>query len=68
MAHLPAGCPFSERCTFVMDRCATERPALVPAGVGLSKPQGGQEVPLVLRACHREVIEVAPVAEALLHE
>ncbi len=31
MAHLPAGCPFSERCAFAFDRCAVERPALLPA-------------------------------------
>ncbi|MDF2466481.1 MAG: oppD [Ramlibacter sp.] len=62
MAHLPAGCPFSERCTFVMDRCATERPALRQA-------QGERledERVEVLRACHREVVEIAREAERVL--
>ena len=56
MAHLPAGCPFSERCTFVMDRCVSDRPALRTA----------DNDPLVLRACHREVAEVAQVAQEVL--
>jgi oligopeptide transport system ATP-binding protein len=56
MAHLPAGCPFSERCTFVMERCAAERP---PLGAAANDP-------LVLRACHREVIEIAREAERVL--
>ncbi len=56
MAHLPAGCPFSERCTFVMDRCVTDRPAL----------QAADNDPLVLRACHREVVEIAQVAQEVL--
>ncbi len=41
MARLPPGCPFTERCDFVQERCATERPPLVAAGD-----------PAVLRACH----------------
>jgi oligopeptide transport system ATP-binding protein len=56
MAHLPAGCPFNERCTFVMDRCITDRPAL----------RAADNDPLVLRACHREVIEIAQVAQEVL--
>ncbi len=28
--NLPPGCPFSERCRFAQDRCATEQPPLVP--------------------------------------
>ncbi|MBK0392310.1 oligopeptide/dipeptide ABC transporter ATP-binding protein [Ramlibacter algicola] len=42
MARLPAGCPFSERCDMVLERCATERPLLAAAN---------DEA--VLRACHR---------------
>ena len=44
MANLPAGCPFSERCAFVMDRCVTLRPPLAPSITD----------PAVLRACHRD--------------
>ena len=42
MARLPAGCPFSERCTLADARCSAERPPLVAA----NDEQ-------VLRACHR---------------
>ena len=34
LEHLPAGCPFAERCTHVMDRCWRDRPLLRPAGPG----------------------------------
>ena len=30
----PSGCAFHTRCRYVMDRCKTERPALVEAGTG----------------------------------
>ena len=56
MARLPAGCPFTERCTFVMERCATERPPLAPFG---ERGEG-------LRACHREVIEIVRAAQEVL--
>jgi oligopeptide transport system ATP-binding protein len=56
MARLPPGCPFSERCPFVMDRCVSQRPPLVAAA----------NDPTVLRACHREVAEVMREAEAVL--
>jgi oligopeptide transport system ATP-binding protein len=56
MARLPPGCPFSERCPFVMDRCVSQRPPLVAA----------VNDPTVLRACHRDVAEVAREAEAVL--
>jgi oligopeptide transport system ATP-binding protein len=56
MARLPAGCPFSERCPMVMDVCVGTRPALLPAVTDAR----------VLRACHREVIEVVKDAEAVL--
>ncbi len=44
MARLPAGCPFSERCAFVLERCVGQRPPLVPSVTD----------PAVLRACHRD--------------
>ncbi len=50
MARLPAGCPFSERCAFVMDRCVQERPPLVPSVTDAA----------VLRACHRDPRECVP--------
>jgi oligopeptide transport system ATP-binding protein len=50
MAHLPPGCPFSERCAFVMDRCVQQRPPLVPSVTDAS----------VLRACHRDPRECVP--------
>ena len=56
MAHLPAGCPFSERCTFVMDRCITDRPPLTPLP--------GE--PSVLRACHKAPAEIERVAQEVL--
>ena len=56
MAKLPPGCPFSERCPFVMDICATNRPPLEPA----------VNDPMVLRACHRAVEDIARDAETVL--
>ena len=50
MARLPPGCPFSERCAFVMDRCVQERPPLVPSPTDAA----------VLRACHRDPSECVP--------
>jgi oligopeptide transport system ATP-binding protein len=50
MAHLPPGCPFSERCAFVMDRCVQQRPPLVASVTDAS----------VLRACHRDPRECVP--------
>jgi peptide/nickel transport system ATP-binding protein len=32
--ELPAGCVFAPRCPSVFDRCASERPALLPVGEG----------------------------------
>ena len=56
MARLPAGCPFSERCPFVMDICVSARPPLVPA----------PNDPTVLRACHRAVADIARDAAEVL--
>ena len=52
MAHMPAGCPFSERCQHASSRCATDLPQLVTAA----------HSPLVMRACHK------PAEELLLKE
>jgi oligopeptide transport system ATP-binding protein len=49
MARLPAGCPFTERCTFAQERCAVERPPLVPAGRDAA----------LLRACHVDAQDVS---------
>jgi oligopeptide transport system ATP-binding protein len=56
MAHMPAGCPFSERCTHAGARCGSDLPLLLP----------GDHNPAVLRACHKPVqdlikLEVAHV-------
>jgi peptide/nickel transport system ATP-binding protein len=32
--QLPSGCPFHTRCGYVMDRCATDEPALMPVAGG----------------------------------
>ena len=34
LADLPVGCPFAERCAFVMDRCRAERPLLEEVSEG----------------------------------
>ena len=54
MLRLPAGCPFTERCRYVLPQCASVMPPLVPSDG-------------VLRACHRDpadVIEIIPSAVA----
>ena len=55
MARLPAGCPFSERCTLVEPRCVSTRPALLPT----------PERPAVLRACHQSAEAVQSYAREL---
>ena len=55
MAHLPPGCPFSERCTLVEPRCWNTRPALLPLA----------DHPTVLRACHKSALEVSRYAQEL---
>src|SRR3990172_3701220 len=32
LIHLPSGCPFRPRCRFVVERCKTENPPLLPVG------------------------------------
>ena len=34
MVNLPPGCPFSPRCTYGVDRCRSENPALASIGLG----------------------------------
>jgi oligopeptide transport system ATP-binding protein len=48
MNALPPGCPFSARCRFVQDRCATTLPLLQPLVPGAP----------TLRACHRAVADL----------
>ncbi len=55
MARLPAGCPFSERCTLAEPRCSTTQPALLP----IADRAAG------LRACHKSAAEVTLHAAAL---
>jgi oligopeptide transport system ATP-binding protein len=55
MSRLPAGCPFSARCTLVEPRCVSERPALLPVP--------GREA--VLRACHQTAQQVENYAREL---
>jgi oligopeptide/dipeptide ABC transporter ATP-binding protein len=32
LINLPSGCPFHPRCAYVMDKCLTEEPMLIPVG------------------------------------
>jgi oligopeptide transport system ATP-binding protein len=53
MARLPPGCPFQQRCTHAVARCATEPP-----------PLRADPGAVALRACHRSVADVQPAAAA----
>jgi oligopeptide transport system ATP-binding protein len=53
MAHLPPGCPFSERCNWVEPRCINQRPALMAL----------PDRPDTLRACHLSPDQIVPPAE-----
>ncbi|MFQ5622714.1 MAG: oligopeptide/dipeptide ABC transporter ATP-binding protein [Paracoccaceae bacterium] len=48
MMRMPKGCPFSPRCDFSEERCATDKPELVETGEGIRR-----------RACHRRMEELA---------
>jgi len=48
MNALPPGCPFSARCRFVQERCASALPLLQPLAPGGA----------ALRACHRAVADL----------
>lgn len=50
MLHLPAGCPFHQRCAFAFEPCPNAMPALLPF-------DGNR-----LRACHRAPLDVRPDA------
>ena len=47
MMRLAEGCPFSPRCSYVLEHCKTSNPPLVATGEGIG-----------LRACHRSVEEL----------
>ena len=53
MAHMPKGCPFSERCTLADQHCRDVLPALLPA----------EGKPHVLRACHKTGEPIARLKE-----
>ncbi len=53
MAHLPPGCPFSERCSWAEPRCSSDRPTLISV-----PEQAG-----VMRACHRSPDQIAHLTE-----
>jgi len=57
MAHMPKGCPFSERCTHASSRCVDERPALEACSLN----------PQVLRACHKPAEELLQAAQEVAH-
>lgn len=52
MANMPKGCPFSERCLYVIDRCMTECPQLRPHTQNMH----------MMRACHQPVEKLPQVA------
>ncbi|WP_048442025.1 oligopeptide/dipeptide ABC transporter ATP-binding protein [Caenimonas sp. SL110] len=56
MSRMPVGCPFTERCSFVLPHCGTVRPPLVRVE--------GREA--VLRACHRPPQEIEKMALEVL--
>ncbi|MFC3532640.1 oligopeptide/dipeptide ABC transporter ATP-binding protein [Vogesella facilis] len=53
MAHMPKGCPFSERCAHATAHCVEVLPTLEAAGNQTS----------VLRACHKPVAELQIIKE-----
>jgi oligopeptide transport system ATP-binding protein len=57
MAHMPAGCPFAERCTHSTERCLSDLPLLHPASHDAQ----------VLRACHMPSQELIALNEAEIH-
>ncbi|MCP1292155.1 MULTISPECIES: ABC transporter ATP-binding protein [Chromobacterium] len=57
MAHMPKGCPFSERCQHSTERCADELPLL----------QASSHNPQVIRACHKPAVELAQAAQEVAH-
>ncbi|WP_440026044.1 oligopeptide/dipeptide ABC transporter ATP-binding protein [Chromobacterium amazonense] len=57
MAHMPKGCPFSERCVHASPRCATELPQLAASTLN----------PQILRACHKLAEELVQAAAEVPH-
>ncbi|MEN3030714.1 oligopeptide/dipeptide ABC transporter ATP-binding protein [Chromobacterium amazonense] len=57
MAHMPKGCPFSERCVHASPRCATELPQLAASTLN----------PQILRACHKLAEELVQAAAEVTH-
>ena len=53
MAHMPAGCPFSERCSLADEQCVTVPPPLLP-----SDANDRQQ-----RACHKSLIDVSALKQ-----
>jgi oligopeptide transport system ATP-binding protein len=58
MSRLPAGCPFSERCTLVGEQCRIAMPPLV------ATRNVGEEASDVLRACFKTPAEVLQSTQA----
>ncbi len=54
LAHMPKGCPFSERCSMASERCHSEVPALVESGHDAT----------VQRACFQPAAAVIPPIRA----
>ncbi|QEL57445.1 oligopeptide/dipeptide ABC transporter ATP-binding protein [Chromobacterium paludis] len=57
MAHMPKGCPFSERCAHASARCAAELPHLASSTLN----------PQILRACHKPAEELVQAAAEVTH-
>ncbi|POA96973.1 ABC transporter ATP-binding protein [Chromobacterium sinusclupearum] len=57
MAHMPKGCPFSERCVHASPRCAAELPQLAASTLN----------PKILRACHKPAEELVQAAAEVTH-
>jgi oligopeptide transport system ATP-binding protein len=57
MAHMPKGCPFSERCVHASPRCAAELPQLAASPLN----------PKILRACHKPAEELVQAAAEVTH-
>jgi oligopeptide transport system ATP-binding protein len=53
MSKRMPGCPFQERCSVAVARCATERPLLIPAAHN----------PAALRACHKSLQDIGVLSQ-----
>jgi oligopeptide transport system ATP-binding protein len=53
MSKRMLGCPFQERCSVAVARCATERPLLIPAAHN----------PAALRACHKSLQDIGVLSQ-----